>query len=117
MGKDCMVNVTFTGPSGAWTLHIQTPRPEKLTNFAWQVNDSSEMGSTAPQTKYAPLTVSGYRMPTPLGFCRQVRRLPAGSTSSFRPASACPRCRSRPPAKLPKVREFPWSSPDLQYAQ
>ena len=29
MGKDCMVNVIFTGPSGAWTLYIQTPRREE----------------------------------------------------------------------------------------
>lgn len=58
--ENCTLNVVFTGPAGAWTMHIQTPRREKLTDFAWQVNDSSELGSTAPQTKYAPLTVTGY---------------------------------------------------------
>lgn len=76
MGKDCMVNVIFTGPSGAWTLYIQTPRREKLTDFAWQANDSSEMGSTAPQTKYAPLTVSGYPDDYATGI------LPAGEMAS-----------------------------------
>jgi len=74
--EGCRLNAVFTGPSGAWKVYFQTPRREKLVNFAWQVNDSSEMGSTAPQVKYAPLTISGY----PDDYANGI--LPAGKSST-----------------------------------
>ncbi len=75
MGDLCLLTFGFNGPSGAWSARFQAPR-EKLTDFAWQINDSSEMGSTAPQTRYAPLTVSGYPDIYPGGI------LPAGAIAS-----------------------------------
>ena len=57
--EDCALKVAFTGPMGAWKVYFQTPRREKLANFSWQVDDSSEMGSSAPVTKYAPLVING----------------------------------------------------------
>ncbi len=57
--EGCTLKVAFTGPMGAWKVYFQTPRREKLANFSWQVDDSSEMGSTARQVKYAPLVING----------------------------------------------------------
>ncbi len=56
----CVVKVDLTGPMGPWQISFKTPRREELANFSWQVDDSSEMGSSAPQTKYAPYVLTGY---------------------------------------------------------
>ena len=57
-------------------MNFWTPRPETLTDFAWGATDSSALGSWAPQTKYAPLTVHGYPDIYPGGI------LPPGQTAT-----------------------------------
>ena len=83
-GESCSVQVAFTGPQGEWKLSIRTPRREELVNFTSGTTESSALGGGAPQTKYAPMTLTGcadiYAPEGPVNPATCV--LPAGKTAT-----------------------------------
>jgi hypothetical protein len=75
--RDCTVDAVFTGPQGAWTLRLSSPRHEELTHLDWGTTESSALGSGgANRTVFTPYALTGYADEYTDGI------LPAGKTAT-----------------------------------